>query len=51
MYTDVRVWRVKAPRIKEMITILKKLLLVKQILHFSSLEMYREQYGEYAYWC
>ena len=25
------------PRIKEMITILKKVLLVKQILHFSSL--------------
>ena len=28
---------------------LKKLLIVKQILLVSTLEMYREQYGEYAY--
>ena len=30
---------------------LKKLLIVRQILLVRSLEMFREQYAEYAYWC
>ena len=30
---------------------LKQLLIVKQILPVNNLETYREQYGEYAYWC
>ena len=30
---------------------LKKLLIVRQILLVRTLEMFREQYGEYAYWC
>ena len=30
---------------------LTKLLMILQILPVRILEMYREQYGEYAYWC
>ena len=29
----------------------KKLLIVGQILCVSTLKMYKQQYGEYAYWC
>ena len=37
-------------RIKDMITSLKELLTDKEILPSVPQEMYREQYGEYAYW-
>ena len=29
----------------------KKLLIVQQILYISIIEIDREQYGEYFYWC
>ena len=40
---------VKVMRIKELITYKKKLLIFRQILLISTLEMFREQYGEYGY--
>ena len=38
-------------RIEEMITDWGSSWLIIQILPVSTLGMYREQYGEYAYWC
>ena len=38
-------------RIKEMITNKRTFFIGKQILLVSILKMYKEQFGEYAYWC
>ena len=42
---------IKVTRIKEMITNLKSSWFLNKFSLSAPQEMYREQYGEYAYWC
>ena len=42
---------IKIIGIKEMITNLRRSWLLSKFFLSAPLEMYREQYGEYAYWC
>ena len=41
----------KVTRIEEVITNLSNSWLLNKFSMLASLEMYGEQYGEYAYWC
>ena len=42
---------IKVTRIKEMITNWKSSWFLNKFSLLAPQEMYREQYGEYAYWC
>ena len=42
---------IKIIGIKEMITNLRRSWLLNKFFLSATLEMYREQYGEYTYWC
>ena len=44
-------WRIEVMRMKKMITKLISSWLLNKFSLSAPLEMYREQYGEYAHWC